>query len=51
MKKSVLFRCALSLLIALFCLSSQDNVISADEEKPAVKTPDLKKKAADKNKK
>jgi len=49
-KKSVLFRCALSLLIALFCLSSQDNVISADEEKPAVKTPDLKKKQQTKTK-
>ena len=44
MKKSVLFRCALSLLIASFCLTSQYNVISADEKKPAVKTPAVEKK-------
>ncbi len=50
MKNSVLFRCALSLLIALFCLTSQYKIISADEEKPAVKTPDFEKKQQTKTK-
>ena len=48
MKNSVLFRCALSLLIASFCLASQCKIISAD--KPAVKTPDFEKKQQTKTK-